>query len=180
MAVSEFVVCRKKPVIVEQDGYHLLLFERDTGLSIMYADRMKMICGLISSHIEEFEEENETNKWTLPQDPESRLIKYKGEFTKYSKLRFGILKALILARGRPVSYEDISQAGWGGNSNNRVLVDPDVIKDAVYGLNKFMDRNGITEFIRCDKEHVKFDPHFTGSVQVNHSSHKRTNVHLNR
>ena len=73
----------------------------------------------------------------------SRTIEYYGKPVRFAKTRFGIFEALILAEGRAVSYPEISQAGWGEET------DRDVIEATVYQLNINLREEGIEEFVSC-------------------------------
>jgi hypothetical protein len=151
MSIPEIVVCRDEPSVSRVSGFYLIVFQRDPVATAVIAEEMQVTSEFISQRIAEFADKRLDVEWKLPTDPESRIIEFQGKSLRYSKIRFRILKALILASGKPVPYSVASQAGWGAG------IDKEVLEDSVYQFNRFFERNGIPKFIRCDKEFLTLE-----------------------
>ena len=167
MSMPEFVVCRSEPSIASVSGLFVLIFQRDSTLTSLIADETKMSCELLAVRVAQFTEKRLDLEWKLPVDPESRFIEYMGVPTRYSKIRFGILRAIIMTNGKPVPYDVIAQAGWGA------LIDRDILEDTIYQFNRFFKTKGIPKFLRCHKEHVILEPLWSGEEQKQKSSDQR-------
>ena len=157
--VSELVICREKPEIVEFAGNFFVLMKRDISLTALFLENAKIISDMFVSKIEDFSESIIDSEWKLPDDPDSQVIEYRGLPVKYSKIRFGVLKAMILGENKPVAHETLCQHGW-----KRDYVDPDVVADAIYRLNCTFHLEGIPKFVHFDLSHACFVPHFTGKM----------------
>lgn len=151
MSTPEIAVCRTEPTITRMGGLYILTFQRDPVLTMKVADETKASCELLAIREAQFLEKTCYVEWELPTDPGSRIVKYMGVPTRYSKIRFGILKALIVACGSPVHYDVIAKAGWGA------LVDKDVLEDSIYQFNKFFAKKGVPKFIHCCNGYVHMD-----------------------
>ena len=151
MSLPEIVICRDEPSVCRVSGFYMIVYQRDPVVTTVIAEEMQTTSEFISQRIAEFADKRLDSEWKLPTDPESRIIEFRGRPLRYSKIRFRILKALILANGKPVSYSLASQAGWGAG------IDREVLEDSIYQFNRFFEKNGIPKFIRCDKEFLYMD-----------------------
>ena len=100
MSIPEFVVCRSEPTVACVGGVWVLVFQRDAPLTTLFAEETKSSCELLAVRIAQFVGKRLDLEWTLPENPESRMIEYMGVPTRYSKTRFGILKAFIMTNGK--------------------------------------------------------------------------------
>jgi hypothetical protein len=146
MKIPEVVVCRDEPSVCRIGGYYAIVFQRDAAITSMIAEEMQTTSDLISQHVTKFATRRDDWEWKLPIDPASRIIEFRGHPTIYSKIRFQILKRLILADGKPVSCSEVVQAAWEGGTDKEVLL------DSVYQFNQFFKKSCIPKFIRCEKE----------------------------
>jgi DNA-binding winged helix-turn-helix (wHTH) protein len=121
--MTEIKVCRARPTVIQIDAKYIRVYQQNVEL---------------------------TAKWTLPDDPESRVVLYLGRPLCLSRIRFKVLKELLFAEGEPVSYREISYAGW------EEIVDHKTLEAAIYWFNRLLKREGIPEFISCSKETVFF------------------------
>jgi hypothetical protein len=158
MSIPEIAVCRDEPSVKKISGFYMVVYFRDPILTGLVGEEMQTTSSIISQRIVEYErkraelerqvelEQQADLDWKLPTDPGSRVIEFRGLPLRYSKIRFSMLKVLILANGKAVSYSDVSQAAWGAD------IDREVLEDSVYQLNRFFERNRIPKFVRCSGE----------------------------
>jgi len=172
-AFPEFVVCRDRPAVVEVPDGFVVMYCRDCHLTILLAEENKRINKLLgkASSCEtepaarsrpqparnrkpsEDDESRNVRKWKLPDNETSRIIAYYGRPVKFSRTRFGVMRTLILAGGRHVSYEDVAVAGWGEPTDRQT------IEATVYQLNKFLESEGTAEFVSCRDGHLLLTDH---------------------
>lgn len=145
MSMIVFAASRCEPSVKKIGGVYLILYELDHELTSLLAAETQVSCDLLIARAAEFTEKRFDKEWKLPLDQRSRSIEYMGVSTRYSKIRFGIMTVIILASGNPVSYKDVSMAGWGG------IIGNDVLEDTIYQFNKFLARKGIPKFLHCEK-----------------------------
>jgi len=179
--IPDFVVCREEPVVTKiSDEHYMVVYRRDIGLTIVFAEEVKKTNQLLSTGLKTVEDgqsqEGEATgppatdvagsqdeeiakpqvarkkatdapKWKIT-DRESRIIEYYGQSVRFSKTQFGVLEALILADGMPVSYPDTALAGWGEPTDRRT------VEATIYQLNKFLMAEKIDEFISCRDGHM--------------------------
>lgn len=161
MSILEIAVCRTRPTVTEMGDLYMVAYQRDATLTAMVAEQTWKSCEQTGKQISHFIEKRFELEWKLPEnydevsdDPKKRVIEYLGVPTRYSKTRYGIMKAIILAKGKRVSYDVVSMAGWGA------IIDKEVLEYAVYHLNNFLASIGIHKFIHCDKDEVYMDSNF--------------------
>lgn len=132
----------------------MVAYQEDTAFTELVAEETWKNCEMSKEHVSHFVEKCYDPEWKLPEYDESFTIEFLGIPTRYAKSRFQIMKTIILAKGRPVSYEVISKAGWGA------MIDKDVLGDSIRNLNKFLAKQGIPKFIHCEKGFVYMDSNF--------------------
>ena len=138
--MPEFVVCSEKPQVAEYDGRYFIMFRRNMDLTVLYADESKDICHVLAGRYRQVAEKHTELEWKLPTNPHSRVIEYYGVPHQYSPIRFAIMKLLILAKGEPVPYSKVAEAGWGYSP------DRTVIEKQIYPLNLFLKNTGVPTF----------------------------------
>ena len=139
MITYEFALCPAKPTIVKIAECYVVVFQSSSELERSFAERHHDLFDLLlrgSRHVCDVPE------WKLPDDSRSRDVEYHGKRFRISKIRFGILKRLLLSGG-PVPYHEIAKVGWGRPT------DPDVLQFTIYQFNKFLKKHGIPKFIHC-------------------------------
>ena len=164
--LPEIVVCSGKPVVSEIGGIHVIVFIRDDIMTEMITTESANLSASLADRIKQVDMTRFIREWVLPENELSRVIEYKGVSVRFSKIRFGILKTLILANGDAVDYETASKAGWGS------VVDIDIFTDAIYNLNKFLKSHGISNGVHYGAGKIFFGAGF-GRIDRGRSSATR-------
>jgi hypothetical protein len=160
--VTELVFCREEPIFKQFGDFFVVYVKRDVSLTKIHSERLKLIGNMFTERIDDLVITAIDSEWELPASPHSKTIKYRGIPLRYSPVRFGVMKAIILAQGQPATYENLCLHGWG-NGERMVSVDPEVIGHAVYHINLYHRTNGIPVSVHfVNQEHAFFGPGTSG------------------
>ena len=162
--VTELVFSRDEPTVHKCGDFFIVYIRRDIQLTILHSERLKRISDMFSDRIDDLIIPDINSDWELPDSPHSKTIKYRGIPLVYSATRFGIMKAIILARDKPATYENLCLHGWG-KGVRMIYVDPDVIGDAIYHINFFHKTNGIPVFVHFNQEQAYFGSSLSGKTE---------------
>ena len=155
--VTELVFSRDEPTVHKCGDFFIVYVRRDIPLTMFHCEKIKLINDILSERIDDLAvpDIDINHDWELPASPHSKTIQYRGMPLVYSSTRFGVMKAIILARGEPATYENLCLHGWG-NGEKMVYVEPDVIGDVIYHINFFHKTNGIPVFVHFSGEQAFF------------------------
>jgi len=153
--VTELVFSREEPKVQKFGDFFIVYVRRDIQLMMLHSERLKQISEMFSERIDDLAIPDIDPDWELPASRHSKTIKYRGMPLVYSATRFGVMKAIILARGEPATYENLCLYGWG-NGEKMVYVEPDVIGDVIYHINFFHKTKGVPVFVHFCEEQAFF------------------------
>lgn len=156
MSMIKIAFCRGEPTVskVDSEGRYLIAYYEDTAYTGLVAEETWKNCEMLKGHVSQFTAKCFELEWKLPENDDLRVIEFLGVPTSYVKSRFRIMKTIILAKGIPVPYAEISMAGWGA------IIDKDVLEDGIRNLNIFLSKRKIPKFIHCDTGTVYMDSNF--------------------